>query len=145
MLCRYRVHCCRTFLELICYTEDIVSYILVYRLMRFRFRIFLAIYRVTQKSLLLFWKFITRQLILLWNCVTYEMKDKILKFNFWNMLFFKCFSLLFKHKRILRTVFSMTFSKISGVILLISLMVLFINYKQMIHEYLLPQLEDLDM
>ena len=73
------------------------------------------------------------------------MKEKILKFYYLNMISFKCSPLLFKHKRILRTVFSMTFSKISGVILLISSMMLFFNYKQMIQEYLLPQLEDLYM
>ena len=50
------------------------------------------------------------------------------------------FSLLLKHKCILR---SITFSKISGVILLISSMMLFFINKQMIQEYLLPQLEDL--
>ena len=72
------------------------------------------------------------------------MKEKILKFYYLNIISFKCSPLLFKHKRILRTVFSMTFSKISGVILLISSMMLF-NYRQMIQEYLLPQLEDLDM
>ena len=45
------------------------------------------------------------------------MKEKILKFYYLNMTSFKCSLLLSKHKRILRTVFSMTFSKISGFIL----------------------------
>ena len=62
-----------------------------------------------------------------------------------NKISFKCSPLIFKLKLILRTVFSMTFSKISGVILLISSMMLFFNYRQMIQEYLLPQLGDLDM
>ena len=39
----------------------------------------------------------------------------------------------------------MPFYKISGAILLILLMMLFFNYRQMIQEYLLQQLEDLDM
>ena len=55
------------------------------------------------------------------------MKEKILKFYYINMTSIKCSPLLFKHKRILRTVFSMTFSEISGVILLISMMMLFFN------------------
>ena len=59
------------------------------------------------------------------------------------MISFKCSQLLFKHKRILRTVFYMIFSEISGVILLISSVMSF-NYGQMIQEYLLPQLEDLE-
>ena len=54
------------------------------------------------------------------------MKEKIFKFHYLYMISFKC-SPLFKHKRILRTVFFMTFSEISGVIPLISLMVLFFN------------------
>ena len=62
-----------------------------------------------------------------------------------NKISFKCSPLIFKLKLILRTVFSMTFSKISGVILLISSMMLFFNYRQMIQEYLLPQLKNLDM
>ena len=73
------------------------------------------------------------------------MKKKILKFYYLNMIFFKRSPLLFKHMRILRTVFSMTFSKISGVILLISSMMLYFNYRQMIQEYLLPQLKYLNM
>ena len=55
------------------------------------------------------------------------MKEKILKFYYLNMISFKCSPLLFKQKRILRTVFSMTFSKISRVILLISSIMLFFN------------------
>ena len=39
------------------------------------------------------------------------MEEKILEFYYLNMTSFKCSQLLFKHKRILRTVFSMTFSK----------------------------------
>ena len=58
------------------------------------------------------------------------MKEKILKFYYLNMISFKCSPLLFKHKRILRTVFPLTFSKKYGVILLISSMMLFFNYKQ---------------
>ena len=45
------------------------------------------------------------------------MKEKILKFYYSNVISFKYYPLLFKHKRILRTVFSMTVSKIYGVIL----------------------------
>ena len=40
------------------------------------------------------------------------MKKEILKVYYLNILSFKCSTLLFKHKRILRTVSSMTFSKI---------------------------------
>ena len=72
------------------------------------------------------------------------MKEKIFKFYYLNMISFKCFPILFKHKRILSTVFSMTFCKLSGDILLISSM-MFFNYRQMIPEYFVPQLEDLDM
>ena len=54
------------------------------------------------------------------------MKEKILKYYYLNISF-KCSPLLSKHKRILRTVFSMTFSKISGVILLISSIMLFLT------------------
>ena len=61
------------------------------------------------------------------------------------MISFKCSLLLFKHKRTLRAVSYMTFSKVFGVILLISSMILFFNYRQMIQEYLLPQLQDLNM
>ena len=50
------------------------------------------------------------------------MKEKIWKVYYLNMTSFKCSPLLFKHKRILRAVFSMTFSNISRVILLISSM-----------------------
>ena len=55
------------------------------------------------------------------------MKEKILKFYYLNMMFFKCSILLFKHKRILRIVISMIFSKIAEVILLISSMMLLFN------------------
>ena len=46
-------------------------------------------------------------------------KEKILKFYYLYIISIKCSLLLFKHKRILRTVFSITFSVIFGVILLI--------------------------
>ena len=55
------------------------------------------------------------------------MKGKILELYSLNMIFFKCSPLLFKQKRILRTIFSMTFSQIYGVILLISSMMLFVS------------------
>ena len=38
------------------------------------------------------------------------MKEKILKFYYLNMISFKCSPLLFNHKRMLRTVFPMTYS-----------------------------------
>ena len=55
------------------------------------------------------------------------MKEKILKYYYLDMISFKCSPLLFKQKRILHTVFSLTFSKISGVILLISWIMFFFN------------------
>ena len=62
------------------------------------------------------------------------MKSKILKFYYLNMISFKCSPLLFIHKRILRTVFSMTFS-----------VDFFYDVFLITEEYLLPQPEDLDM
>ena len=56
------------------------------------------------------------------------MKEKILKFYYLKMISFECSPLLFKDKRILHTVFTMTFCKISGDILFISSMMFFLTH-----------------
>ena len=70
-------------------------------------------------------------------------------FYYLNIISFKCSPLLFKHKRILRTVFFMTFSKFFGPYFFEdvdgTVIVKGDNYRQMTQEYLLPQLEYLNM
>ena len=69
------------------------------------------------------------------------MKEKILRFYYLDIISFKCSPLLFKHKRILRKIFSMTFTKITSYFRWFCVF----NYRQRMQEYSLPQLEDLDM